>query len=183
MIQKMTLSLLVVFGATLLCPAREVFSGPRKGAKLPALKVHDCTGENKGKTVDHTEKISDKLAVVVLVSREKFSRPINRFMKSLDEKVSGENKHIPAVAVFFSEEDEKTREFLQRVQTSVNYETMILTSYKGKDGPKDWNINPDVLLTVVLAKEGKVLTTFAFNSVNEADVPEVFKQVMKAAEK
>ena len=56
-----------------------------------------------------------------------------------------------------------------------------LTCFTGnKDGPRDWNINGDAHLTVVVVHEGKVAATFGYRSVNETDVPAV-RDVLKKA--
>src|SRR3954469_17122302 len=83
----------------------DVASGPEKGAKVPALKVYDATGENKEKTVDYAGLRKDKVTVYLIVGEGKFDRPMNRFMKTLDEKVSADFEGVYGVAVFLTEEE------------------------------------------------------------------------------
>src|SRR3954468_1125725 len=64
--------------------AQDVASGPEEGTRLPALKVHDETGMNKGKEVNYAGDRKDKLTVYVLIAADKFDRPMNRFLKTLD---------------------------------------------------------------------------------------------------
>jgi hypothetical protein len=159
----------------------DVESGPEKGSKVPALKVYDATGENKEKTVDYAGLRKDKPTVYLFVAADRFSRPMNRFMKTLDTKVEKELADVYLVAVWLTDDEDKTKELLPRVQTSVNYEKTALTVFKGKDGPKGWNINSDSHLTVVLAHKGKVTARFGYNSVNDTDVPAVLKELKKVA--
>jgi hypothetical protein len=164
-------------------PARasDVESGPEKGAKVPALKVYDATGENREKSVDYAGLRKDKPTVYLFVAADKFDRPMNRFMKTLDGKVEKDFEDVYVVAVWLTDNEEKTKEFLPRVQTSVNYEKTALTAFKGKDGPKGWNVNSDAHLTAVVAHKGKVTARFGYKSVNDTDVPAVLKELKKVA--
>lgn len=157
-------------------------SGPEKGSKVPALKVYDCTGENKEKTVDYAALRKDKITVYLLVAADKFDRPMNRFMRMLDEKANDKLKDVYLVAVMMTDDEPTLKERLPRVQMSVNYAITALCTLKGND-PKDWNVNADAHLTVVLASKGKVVERFAFKSVNDTDVPKVYKALEKLAKK
>jgi hypothetical protein len=79
------------------------------------------------------------------------------------------------VAVWLTEDVEKTKELLLRVQQSVGYEATALTCLEGKAGPPDWGINADAHITVVVTDKGKVKATFAFLSINETDVKAVIE--------
>ena len=58
--------------------ASDVDSGPEKGAKIPALKVYDCTGENKGKAVDYAALRKDKVTVYLFLPAAKCVADHNR---------------------------------------------------------------------------------------------------------
>lgn len=161
----------------------DLASGPEKGARVPALTVHDCTGENKDKSVDLAALTKDKTAVIALVAADKFDRPMNRFLKTLDTKVAADLESVTLAAVWLTDDEEKTKSFLPRVQTSVQYEKTALAVFNGKDGPKGWNVNSDAHLTVVLVHKGKVAGRFAYRSVNDADVPAVLRELKKLAKK
>lgn len=163
--------------------ASDVDSGPEKGAKIPALKVYDCTGDNKEKSVDYAGLRKDKLTVYLLIAADKFDRPMNKFMKNLDEKVAKDFKDVYVVAVWLTDDEKKTKEFLPRVQTSVSYEKTALTSFNGKDGPKDWTVNSDAHLTVIVASKGKVAARLGYKTVNGEDTPTVVKELEKLTKK
>jgi hypothetical protein len=156
-----------------------VESGPEKGARVPALKVYDATGENSEKSVDYASLRKSKPTVYLFVAADKFSRPMNRFMKTLDGKVANDFDDVYVVAVWLTDDEDKTKEYLPKVQTSVGYEKTALTVFKGKDGPKGWNINSDAHLTALVAHKGKVTARFGYHSVNDTDVPAVLKELKK----
>jgi hypothetical protein len=171
------LALVLLLGLSPAGRGSDVESGPAKATAIPALKVHDCTGHHKDKTVDYAALRKDKVTVYFLLPADKFDRPMNRFMKALDTKVAKDMPGVYMVAVWLTDDAEKTNERLALVQQSVMYEKTALTSFKGKDGPKGWDVNSDAHLTVVVAAKGKVAVRFGYKSVNETDAPAVIKEL------
>jgi hypothetical protein len=159
---------------------QDIVSGPTRDAKVPALKVYDATGEHKEKEVDYAAQRKDKPTVYLFIDAEKFDRPMNRFMKTLDGVVKKDFDDTYVVAVWLTGDADKTKALLPRVQQSVQYEATALTLFADRAGPKDWNLNADAHLTVVIASKGVVRATFGYRSVNETDVPAV-KEKLAAA--
>ncbi len=102
-----------------------------------------------------------------------------RFMKSLDESITKDLEDVYGVAVWLTEDEDKSKEYLPRISTY--FQTTALTVFRGKDGPEGWGINSDAHLTVVVANKGKVVARFGYNSVNETDTPTVLKELKKVA--
>ena len=157
-------------------------SGPEKGAKIPALKVYDCTGENKGKAVDYAALRKDKATIYLFLPAAKFDRPMHRFIKKLDETVNADYEGVYLVVVWLTADEPAAKERLPKIQMSVNYAATALCSFDGTE-PKDWNVNGDAHLTVVVAAKGKVAARFAYRSVNDTDAPDVVKALKKVAGK
>src|SRR5437868_1590377 len=63
---------------------QDITSGPEKDKAVPALKVYDATGSNKEKEIDYVADRKDKPTIYLLLRADKFDRPMNRFMKTLD---------------------------------------------------------------------------------------------------
>jgi hypothetical protein len=163
--------------------AREVITGPEKGAKVPALKVFDATGTHKDKEVDYVAKRAGKPTVYLLIDAEKFDRPKNRFVKTLDGVVANDFEGAYVVAVWLTSDSDKTKALLPRVQQSVQFEATALTLFPGaKEGPKAWGVNGDAHLTAVVTNNEKVAATFGYRSINETDVPKVKEALKKAIE-
>jgi hypothetical protein len=162
--------------------ADETKSGPDKGEKVSALKVFAATGEHEGKDVDFAAERKDKPTIYVFVQADKWSRPMNRFLKTLDEAVHKDGD-AAIVAIWLTEKPDETKEYLPRLQTAVKYEATALTCFTGeKIGPMGWAINSDSHLTVVVVNKGKVAAAMGFQSINETDVPGVEKALKKAKE-
>jgi len=162
--------------------ADDLKSGPDKGEKVPELKVFDATGEHKEKDVDYAADRKDKPTIYVFIQAEKWSRPMNRFLKTLDDSVK-KNDGDYIVAVWLTDKPDESKEYLRKLQQSVKYEATALSCYSGeKAGPKGWNINADAHLTVVVVNKGKVAATTAYQSINETDVQAVWEALKKAKE-
>jgi hypothetical protein len=162
--------------------ADETKSGPDKGEKVSALKVFAATGEQEGKDVDYIAERKDKPTIYVFVQADKWSRPMNRFLKTLDEAVHKDGD-AAIVAVWLTEKPDETKEYLPKLQTAVKYEATALTCFTGeKIGPMGWAINSDAHLTVVVVNKGKVAAAMGFQSINETDVPGVEKALKMAKE-
>jgi hypothetical protein len=162
----------------------DVESGPKAGEKASELKVFAVAGAIENKEVDYAKERGDAPTVYLFVNGEKFSRPINRFMKTLDGKLAGIDDKAAAVAVWLSADTDKTKEFLPKVQMSVKYDRTALTVFPGEvGGPKGWAMNTDAHLTVVVVNAGKVVKSFAYESVNETDVKAVEEELKKSLKK
>ena len=118
--------------------AQDVQTGPAKGEKVPALKVLDLTGLHKDKEVDYAAERKDKPTIYLLIRADKFDRPMNRFMKKLDDTVKKDYEDTYMVAVWLTETVDATKDRLPKIQQSVQYEMTALTLFSGeKTGPKD----------------------------------------------
>jgi hypothetical protein len=167
----------------LLLPARGQDIPPRsdQDKKAPALKVHDVTGPNKGKELDYTAERKNKATVYAFVQADKWDRPMARFLRKLDEVVQKQGKETLVVAVWLTDDPDKTGEYLPRAQQSLQFQTTALAYFRGeKSGPNGWGINADSHLTVVVVNQGKLAATFDYLSVNETDVPAVHEALKKA---
>jgi len=180
------LVVLAISCAVLAPAAREqdIASGPDKGVKVSAVKVFDVTGAYKDKNVDYAEARKGKPTVYLFINAEKFDRPMNRFMKTLDGVVMKDFEDAYVVAVWVNGDADKVKEMLPRVQQSVQYEATALTLFTGdKEGPKGWHINGDAHLTAVVTNDGKVAAAFGFQSLNETNVPMVKAALASAIKK
>jgi hypothetical protein len=173
----------IVLGMGLLLPAivaaQDVVSGPEKGTKVPALKVADITGQNAGKEVDYAAERDKKATIYLFIRADQWDRPMARFVRKLDQLVQQEKSYV--VAVWLTEDVEKTKEYLPLAQQSLKFEATALTCYPGKAaGPDGWNVNGDARLTAVIAANAKVAATFGYQSLNETNVDEVISALKKA---
>lgn len=183
----------VALGLAILLPTAiraDIESGPKVGEKVPALKAYGVVGIVENKEADFVVERKDLPTIYVFVQAEEGGiptggRPAGRFMKVLDTEIAKTVDKAAIISVWLGEKAfDKHKEYLPRINMSLKFENTSLVAFDGeKSGPKDWAINPDAHLTVVVVHEGKVVKSFAFNSVNETDVRPVLAELKKAADK
>ena len=167
----------------------DVESGPKAGEKVPALKVYGVVGDVENKETDFAADRKDAPTIYLFVAAEVGGipvggRPAGRFMKVLDGEVT-KLDGVAIIAVWLGEKAfDAHKAYLPKINMSLKFEKTQLAAFDGdKSGPKDWGINPDAHLTVVVAHKGKVVKSFAYNSVNETDVRTVMAELKKAIDK
>lgn len=168
----------------------DVESGPKPGEAVAPLKVFGVIGVVEGKEADFVRERKEQPTIYLFVQAEAGSipvggRPAGRFMKVLDTEIAKAVDKAAIIAVWLGDRAfDKHKEYLPRINMSLQFENTSLTAYDGdRSGPKEWAINPDAHLTVVVVHNGKVVKSFAFNTVNETDVRPVLMELKKAAEK
>jgi hypothetical protein len=160
---------------------QDLKSGPDKGKDVPSLEVFDVTGLNKGKELDYAAQRKEKPTIYLFIRADKWDRPMARFLKKVEEGLIKDEVEGIVVAVWLTDNVEKTKEYLSPVQQSLQFQITALACFPGaKAGPKAWNINEDAHLTAVVARQGKVAATFAFQSLNETNAPAVCEALQKA---
>ncbi len=162
---------------TLLCTTlalAAIESGPAVDSALPELKADATTGDDAGKKVAFTTTRKAKPTVYVFIRADKFDRPIARYLKTLDKALVELGKDSHVVAVWLTDDVEKTREYLPKVQQSIKLEaTTLAFSADDKPGPNGWALNDRAHVTTVVTDGVKVKARFAEQSLNETNVPEV----------
>jgi len=149
-------------------------SGPAVDSALPELKADAATGDDAGKKVPFTTTRKGKPTVYVFVRADKFDRPIGRYLKFLDKALVELGKDTHVVAVWLTDDVDKTREYLPRVQQSIKLEATTFAFYaEDRNGPNAWAINDRAFVTTVVTDGTKVKARFAEQSLNETNVPEV----------
>ncbi len=87
------------------------------------------------------------------------------------------------IAVWLTDDKEKTKEYLPRAQQALKMERAVLALHADLNtGPENWGINSDADLTVVLTANKKVAARFGFVSPNEKVVEDVLKELKKAVD-
>ncbi len=166
-------------------------SGPKAGDKIEGFKALSVTGkEDKDKKeVDFPADRKDELTVYTFVNADNFkdtdaklSRPIHRFIRTLDGKLPAIGETVKGAAIWVGGDAAKNKDYLPKIK--AYYENTTLAVFEGdNNGPKGWNVNSSVALTVVIAHKGKVVKSFAFDSLNEKDADAVEAAMKKAVEK
>jgi hypothetical protein len=153
-------------------------SGPAAGTEVPALKVDAVAGLVTGETKDFAAERKAMPTIYVFVQADKFDRPIGRFLKVLDQELAKDRADVRIIAVWLTDDVEKSKAYLPRAQMSINLSQTVWTVYSGdKAGPPNWSIDVAANVTAVVADGAKVVQSFDYRSVNDTVVPEVLKKL------
>jgi hypothetical protein len=94
----------------------DVESGPKAGEKVGELKAFGVVGKVEGKEADFAAERNDEPTVYLFVSTEHFSRPMARFMRTLDDKLGEIDDKAVGVAVWLTDDADKSRVYLPKAQ-------------------------------------------------------------------
>lgn len=172
----MSYACLLLSWVGLLVPNADLETGPAKGTATPTLKVFAVTGEHAHKEVDFATERKNRTTVFVFIRSDRFDRPIARFLRTFDEELRKEARDCLTVIVWLTDDVEKGKEYLPRVQQSLRLTQTVFTVYPGEmAGPADWAINADCHVSILIAHHQKIHAAFGYRSMNETDVPRVLK--------
>ena len=169
----------IVLGCLVISSARADDSGPKVGDVPKELKVAAVTGDSAGKEIDFVADRAKKPTIYLFVRADAFDRPMARFIRTLD-KDSGEIEDAAIVAVWLTEDVDKSKEYLAKVDKSLKLGRTTLAVYpKDAAGPAEWKVNADSRITAVVLKGSKVVKSEGFASLNETDAAGVIKALGK----
>ena len=166
--------------ATALAAAGDPTSGPQVGDKLGTFKAKVVTGDDAGKEFQLPLKGKDGPTLIVFV--QKFSRPAFKLLKPIDEFAGGK-EGLAAHVVWITDDVEKTEAYLKKAQNSLKMQMPLSVCLDGKDGPMAYGLNDQAAITILVAKDRKVVANFASADPNETDARKVIDAVKKALEK
>jgi hypothetical protein len=148
-------------------------SGPAAGTPLPPLRAYAVTGDVQNQEVNFVERRQGKPTLYCFVPADQWSRPTARLLKELDNRL-GTISDAALVAVWVTADPVASKDYLPRAQQSLQLgRTALAVSEEGSSGPAEWGINTEVDLTIVAAREGRVLKSFALQSPNDTLAEEV----------
>src|SRR5687768_4859152 len=121
-----------------------VAAGQAEDAAVKPCKVAAVTGEFSGKDVDYAAERKEKPTVFLFVSAEHFTRPIGRYIKTLDTQIDKGiegARDAEVVAIWLTSDVAKSKEYLPKLQQSVQLTKTALAVFDGQpQGPDGWNV-------------------------------------------
>lgn len=145
-------------------------SGPAVGDKLGDAKVKGVFDPIAGKEINLLDRAKKDPTLIVFV--HKLSRPTFRLLKEID-KAAAKQEGLNATFVWLTDDVNKTEEFLKFAKNSLSFETPVAISLDGTAGPNGYGLNDQVDVTIILARDAKVTSNFAFVGPNETSAPKV----------
>lgn len=171
------ISLIAVTGPA----SADVDSGPAVGNPVPELTVYAVTGDIEQQEVDYAAERGDAPTIYMFIPHNRWSRPMARFLREVDAQLTDIDEDASIVAVWLTEDQFQTRNYLPRAQAALKTGNTAFTYYSGDlAGPGDWGLNGEADITVVVTAGGEIAATFGFVSVNETVAEDVLEALQNA---
>jgi hypothetical protein len=172
--------LTAVIMASLQAVAQEqLFSGPQVGEKLSPFKVLGTFDEEAGKQMDFVGQAGSKPIVLIFV------HDVNRLSISMVRILSGytlsRSKDGLATGVVWLDDDATAAENqLKKIQHALTPKVPTGVFVDGREGPGAYGLNRNVMLTILVGKEGKVTSNYALVQPSlQVDLPKILKSVVE----
>ena len=123
--QTMTLAVPLLMLVSFAAPALgQAASGPKAGTEVKGFKATAGTGDSADKSVDFVATRTAKPTVYIFIQARDWDRPLARLIKTLDEALAkgiDGAAECEAVAVWLTEDREKSQRYLPLAQQSLKF--------------------------------------------------------------
>ena len=178
--RTVALTLLTAHCASLapLRAADQVFSGPQPGEKTTPFKIADLTGSAEAKERDLiTENKGEPTVMVFLHGLERSLVPL---LATIDQYGLEHKDKLKTEIIFLSADRLSGEQRLKAAANSLKLKARWGISLDGAEGPGNFGLNKECLMTIVVAKENKVTANFALVQPGIADAPKVITALAQA---
>ena len=142
---------------------KPLFSGPQPGEKLPSFKTIGVRGETEGKELDAIAAAAGKPQLLIFQDDNRVGfRGIYGIAGALSKIAEKSEKGLSVQVVFLGDDANELSTMLKRIAARLPEALTIGISRDGREGPGSYGLNRNVSMTILVAREGKVLHNFAF---------------------
>ncbi len=168
---KIFASMIVLLAALSGHTAEAPFSGPQPGEKTTPFKVLEIKSGAEGKERDPIgENGGAPTALVFLHAVERSLVPLLRVI----DQYGAERKDLIKIEIIFLFGDKLEGERrVKAVTGSLKLQSRTGLSLDGAEGPGNYGLNKECMMTIVTAKENRVVSNFALVQPGIADAPKV----------
>jgi hypothetical protein len=151
--------------------ADAVFSGPQPGEKTTAFKVLDLVGPGAGK---EREPIAENAgAPTALVFIHAIERSLVPLLRVIDQYGAVRKDQLKTEVIFLSADRLEGEQRVKAAAGSLQLQSRVGLSLDGAEGPGNYGLNKECMMTVVIARSNTVAANFALVQPGIADAPKV----------
>jgi hypothetical protein len=154
-----------------------VYSGPQPGETTSPFKSVELRGESAGKERDIVAE--NKGAPTTLIFVHGIERSMAPLMTVLDEYARERKDVLKTEFVFLSGDRLSSQQRLPLVGQSLRLQSSMSLSADGAEGPGNYGLNKECLMTVIVATANKVAANFALVQPGMADAPKIISAIAK----
>lgn len=173
--------LLFAFGCgTILRAADPVFSGPQAREKISPFKVVELMGQNAGKERDPVSESAGQPTALVFVHG--IERSLLPLLRVVEEYGVERKEQLRTEMVFLSADRIEGEQRVKAAAGSLKLQSRVGLSVDGIEGPGNYGLNKECLMTIVIAKDNTVTANFALVQPGIADAPKVLEALAKVCD-
>ena len=155
-------------------PAKKIFSGPQIGEETTPFKGFDV---DKKEEIDYIKKFAGAPTTLVFVHG--IERSMVPLMSVVDMYCHQKRDAVRALFVFLSDDRVESERRVPVIRGAVGLRIPAVVSVDGLEGPGNYGLNKECLLTIVVAKENRVTANFALVQPGIADGAGVIGAIAK----
>lgn len=165
------LSLLAARGAT------AERSGPQRGETLTSFKMRGVFDDEAGKQIDLVGDAGGKPLVLYFL-HERTRQSVALAREVLNQAADRKGEGLFAGLVLLTDDAAKTEEWLRIAVQALPRGVPIGVSLDGETGPAAYNLNRQVQVTVIIAKDNRVTANFALTMPSrDDDLPKIIAAI------
>lgn len=172
----------LIFAALCLCGesfADDVFSGPQPGEKTTGFKVIGVSGTTP--QVERDPIVENKGGPIALVFLHALERSMVPLLRVTDEYGALRKEHLRTEVIFLGADRISGEQRIKAAVNSLKLKSNIGLSVDGNEGPGNYGLNNECMMTIVVAKDDKVTANFALIQPGIADAPKVIEALAKVS--
>jgi hypothetical protein len=159
--------------------ADPIFSGPQPGARTSPFKV---TAIGESEPWKERDPIAENGAgPIVLIFIHNLERSLVPLLRVMDEYVALRTNELKSEIIFLSADKIAGEQRLKAASNSLRLKSKMGLSLDGIEGPGNYGLNKDCLMTIIMAKEKTVTANFALVQPGIADAPKVIAAMAKVS--
>lgn len=158
-----------------------LFSGPQVGERLAPFKVRGVLDESAGKELDFVTQAAGKPIVLIFV--HDVNRQSISMTRILSQYTVSRAKDGLVTGVIWLDDDQSSAEsMVKRVRHALAAKAPVGISIDGREGPGSYGLNRNVMLTILVGKDGTVQGNFALVQPSlKVDLPKILESVVAVA--
>jgi len=174
---RLTALLLLALSGGRLVGADPVFSGPQPGEKTTGFKVQEITGAGAGKERDPVADNGGAPTALVFVHG--IERSLVPLLRAVDTYGASNEARLKTEIVFLEADRLAGEQRVKAAAASLRLHSRVGLSLDGAEGPGNYGLNKDCLMTILAARSNVVVTNFALVQPGIADAPAVTAALAK----
>jgi hypothetical protein len=158
--------------------ADAVYSGPQPGERTTAFKVLELTGPADGKERDPVAEDAGQPTALVFVHA--MERSLVPLLRTVDQYGALRKDKLKTEVVFLAKDRIEGEQRARAAARSLQLQSRTGLSLDGAEGPGNYGLNKECLMTILTTKDNKVLANFALVQPGIADAPKVIEALARA---